>query len=54
MSFILNNYVEILAAVGAFLSFATIVTKLTPTPKDDAILAKVKRAFEFFSINLKK
>lgn len=54
MSFLLDNYLELFASLGAFLTFATLVAKLTPTPKDDKVVAKLVRVFEFFSVNLKK
>lgn len=36
-----TNWQGVLAAVGGVVMAATAVVKLTPTPKDDAILAKV-------------
>lgn len=35
------NWTNILAVWGAVVGLATIVVKLTPTPKDDAILSKI-------------
>lgn len=35
-----ENWQGILAVVGGVVTLATAVVKLTPTPKDDAILAK--------------
>lgn len=35
---------------GAFVAFASAVVKVTPTMKDDAILEKVVKFFEAFSI----
>jgi hypothetical protein len=40
---------EILAVYGGLVTIATVVTKLTPTPKDDAILAKVLAVVDLFS-----
>lgn len=37
----MENWQHILAAIGAAVTLATAVVKLTPTPKDDAVLAKV-------------
>lgn len=36
-----------LATVGAF----SLIAKLTPTPKDDAILAKVVKVLDFLALN---
>jgi hypothetical protein len=47
MSFILENYDTILAAVGALLTAASLVTKLTPTPKDDEVVRKVLAFLSF-------
>jgi len=41
MDWIAENYQEILALIGALLAVATIVCRLTPTPKDDALVAKI-------------
>lgn len=49
IEFVTNNWVEMFAAVGVFLTFATAVAKITPTPKDDKIVAKAVKVFEFFS-----
>ncbi len=55
MDFNLETLESILALVGAAVTFATAVVKFTPTTKDDAILEKVVKVFEFFSIvNRKK
>ena len=54
IEFLKDNWVDIFAATGVFLTFATAVAKLTPTPKDDAVLAKIRKVFEFFAVNLKK
>ena len=44
------HWTEILAAWGALVAFATVVVKLTPTQKDDAILAKVIKLLDYFSV----
>ena len=49
IDFVKDNYVEMFAAVGVFLTFATAVAKLTPTTKDDKLVAKAVKVFEFFS-----
>jgi hypothetical protein len=41
---------ELLAAWGALVAFATVVVKLTPTTKDDDLLAKVVKFFDNFSV----
>jgi hypothetical protein len=54
IEYVQENWVELFAAVGVFLTFATAVAKLTPTPKDDKIVAKVRKVFDFFAVNLGK
>ena len=36
-----ENWQGVLAVLGGVVTVATAVVKLTPTPKDDAILAKI-------------
>jgi hypothetical protein len=50
IDFIKDNYAEIGAAASAFIAFATVVVKLTPTPKDDAALAKLVKVLSYFSL----
>lgn len=41
INFIQAHYQDILAIIGAIVSIATIIVKITPTEKDDAILTKI-------------
>ncbi len=41
INWLVNNWVEIAAAFAAITQGARLIVKLTPTPKDDAALAKV-------------
>ena len=58
MNYILDHWTDILAAVMAAKIVAAVIVKLTPTPKDDAILAKVlpwlERLANFVSVRAKK
>ena len=54
IKFVTENYTEILAAAGALVTAATLITALTPTPKDDAVVAKVRKVLEFVSLRLGK
>lgn len=38
-----QNWEKILEIIGAVVTAATLITALTPTPKDDTFLAKVKK-----------
>ena len=50
ISFIQENYNDIFTAIGYLVSFASIVVALTPSTRDDAILAKVVKVFDFLSV----
>lgn len=41
MEWIIEHWKDVCAVIGAAVSLATLIVALTPTPKDDAILAKV-------------
>jgi len=45
----LNEYIEIALSIHAA---ASIICALTPTPKDDAILAKTYKVLEFLALNI--
>jgi len=50
IGFIRDNVEQILAIWGALVLLATLIVKLTPTTKDDEILAKVVKFFDNFSV----
>lgn len=47
MNWILSNYGVILEVVSAVIGTATLITGLTPSPADDAILAKIVSFLSF-------
>jgi hypothetical protein len=49
VTYLVNHATDIVAIVGGFHILAVAVVKLTPTPKDDAILAKVLPVIEKFA-----
>ncbi len=51
------HWADILAIYGAAVALATIIVKITPSQKDDAILAKIVKFLNWFSTvnpNVKK
>lgn len=50
MKFIMEHYDEVLEIIGALVCLATLVVKLTPTQKDDNILAKVVKVLSALSL----
>lgn len=53
-NFLKDNYVEILAVVGAFSTAAAGLAALTPNKKDDAIVAKVQKVLDHLALNFGK
>lgn len=51
MDYIINNIEHILAAFGGLVTVATVITKLTPSKKDDAMLAKIIEIFSLITKN---
>jgi Na+-transporting NADH:ubiquinone oxidoreductase subunit NqrC len=41
MEWIIEHWKDILAIIGAAVSLATLIVAITPTQKDDALLAKI-------------
>jgi len=54
INWILMHKTEIIAVVGGVVTIASIIVKLTPTPKDDAWLAKIVGVLNTLALNPKK
>ena len=54
MEWIIANWESILLIISGVISVASIIVKLTPTPKDDAILSKVAKFLEVIALNKSK
>lgn len=54
MDFIVTNWEQIVVVILAVVGAASAITKLTPTPKDDKIVAKVKKVLDAIALNPKE
>lgn len=52
LDWLIEHWTEIVAVAGAIVIIARIIVKLTPTPKDDAILAKVIEVLKTIGLSL--
>lgn len=52
MNWILENWAGILTAITSVIAAASAIAALTPTPKDDSFLAKVKGFVNFLALNI--
>ena len=50
ITWIKANWESILAIIGGVVSVATIIVKLTPTQKDDNVLATIIKILSIFSL----
>ena len=50
ISFIQEHYNDIFTAIGYLVSFASIVVALTPSTRDDQILAKIVKVLDWLSV----
>ena len=50
VNWLVENWHKVLEIIGAVVTVATLITAITPTPKDDAFLAKVKKALAIFGL----
>ncbi len=50
MNWIIEHYKDVLEIIGAVVSLATLIVALTPTQKDDAVLAKVIKFLSAFGL----
>ena len=53
MEWLANNWTDILLAITSIISGASIIVKMTPTTKDDVILAKIVKFLEIVALNKK-
>jgi hypothetical protein len=49
MNWIINHWNDVLAVIGAAVALATVIVKLTPSQKDDTVLAKVVGVLNWLS-----
>jgi hypothetical protein len=55
LEYVITHGETIFALIGALVSCASLIVKLTPTTKDDSILEKVINFIDYFSVfNTKK
>ncbi len=52
LNFIMNSWNDIVIAVTSIVSGSSALAALTPTQKDDNILAKIKKVLNFFALNV--
>ena len=50
MDWIIQHWKDILAIIGGVVTVCSIIVKLTPTQKDDNILAKIIKLLSFFGL----
>lgn len=50
IEFLKENYDKIFEIIGYIVSACTVITALTPTKKDDEILAKIVKLTDYFSV----
>lgn len=50
MEWITQHWKDVLAIIGAVVSVCSLIVKLTPTTKDDTILAKIIKLLAIFGI----
>lgn len=53
MNWLLNNWQELVNAAAGVMIAARVIVKLTPTPADDTILAKVVDVLKALGLHLK-
>lgn len=49
MSWLLLHWTDVLAVYGGVVAACTAIVKVTPSAKDDEVLGKIIKVFDFFS-----
>ena len=52
MDFIMTHFDEILVAITSVVTAASAICALTPTPKDDNFMAKVRQYLDVLALNV--
>ena len=52
IQFIITNFNDILAAITSIIAGASALSALTPTKKDDSMLAKMKTCLDLLALNV--
>lgn len=52
MTWIMENWESVLVAVTSVIAAASAIAALTPTPKDDAILSKIRGLIDLLALNV--
>lgn len=52
--YVMQNSVELVAILGGIVACASAIAALTPTPKDDAWVAKVYKVVDWLALNVGK
>ena len=52
MAFIIEHGDELLAIVAGIISVASAIAALTPSPKDDGIIAKIRKVVDLLALNV--
>ena len=53
MEWLLANYMTLITGLSMIIAGASVIVKLTPTAKDDAIIAKLQKVIELIALNKK-
>lgn len=54
IAWLAEHWVEIVAALASIVGAARIIVKLTPTPKDDAVLAKILNVLKHVGLHIEE
>lgn len=54
ITYLVSNVDSIIAALTAIVAAASAVAALTPTPKDDTIIAKIYKIVDWLALNVGK
>lgn len=52
LNWIIEHWDELTVAIASVIAAASAVSALTPTPKDDAFFAKVKKVVDVLALNI--
>jgi hypothetical protein len=52
MNWLIENFTQIMAALSSIIAAASAIAALTPSPKDDSLVARIRQLVDILALNI--